>query len=338
MYRQFYNLERNPFEITPDPTFYCPTPLHNEALAGLRYGIEQRKGFVVTTGEVGTGKTLLIQCLMRWLDKSHIAFSHVFNSRLTVVEFLQYISADLGLASANKNKSELLVQLNQFLIDRYRKGSTTVLIVDEGQLLEWDVLEEIRLLTNLETVRQKLLQIILIGQPELEDKLESTNLRQLKQRIAFRCRLEPLTEGELRAYVYRRLGVAGASSHACEYLFPIATLNRIFPYSLGIPRLVNTICDSALITGYARQLLSITPEIIDEVALDARLETSRPISPRKALEPHWERSGTTSSGEPLDRDELLRGLFEMMQLPDIGDNSREPSGSAELAKKEGAGA
>src|SRR5215472_6052644 len=167
MYRQFYRLNRNPFEISPDPRFYCPTPLHNEALASLLYGIKQRKGFVVTTGEVGTGKTLLVQCVMQWLNKSQIAFSHVFNPRFSAIEFLQYFSSDLGLPAANKNKSELLIQLNQYLIGRYRNGSTTVLIVDEGQLLEWEVLEEIRLLTNLETVRQKLLQIILIGQPEL---------------------------------------------------------------------------------------------------------------------------------------------------------------------------
>src|SRR5260370_12198846 len=185
MYKQFYGLTRSPFEISPDPKFYCPTPLHNEALASLLYGIKKRRGFVVTTGEVGTGKTLLIQCLMQWLNNSQIAFSHVFNPRLTVIEFLQYFSSDLGLPADAKNKSALLVQLNQYLIGRYRKGSTTVLIVDEGQLLDWEVLEEIRLLTNLETGQQKLLQIILVGQPELEDKLDSSNLRQLNKRIAF---------------------------------------------------------------------------------------------------------------------------------------------------------
>lgn len=320
MYRQFYGLTRSPFEISPDPKFYCPTQLHNEALASLLYGIRKRKGFVVATGEVGTGKTLLIQCVMQWLNKSQIAFSHIFNPRLSVIEFLQYFSADLGLPSANKNKSELLIQLNQYLIGRYRRGSTTVLIVDEGQLLDWEVLEEIRLLTNLETFQQKLLQIILIGQPELEDKLDSSNLRQLKQRIAFRCRLEPLSQEEVRKYVNRRLEVAGARSHATE-LFPEVTLARILRYSKGIPRLVNTICESALITGYARQLRSITPEIVDQVAKDSCLEqTAQP----------------TRLPKPLDRDAVLKGLFEMIHLLETEGGSEEQPQSPRLVKSAGA--
>jgi general secretion pathway protein A len=299
MYRQFYGLTRNPFELSPDPKFYCPTPLHNEALASLLYGIKKRKGFVVATGEVGTGKTLLIQCVMQWLNSSQIAFSHIFNPRLTVVEFFQFFSADLGLPSADKGKGELLLQLNQYLIGRYRKGSTTVLIVDEGQLLDWEVLEEIRLLTNLETVQQKLLQIILIGQPELEEKLDSYNLRQLKQRIAFRCRLEPLSQEDLRKYIARRLEVAGAKGPA-EALFPEATQTRILAYSKGIPRLVNTLCESALITGYACQIGEITPEIIDQVAKDSCLEqTTHPGAPQES-----------------NRDVLLRQLFEMINLQD----------------------
>jgi general secretion pathway protein A len=323
MYRQFYGLARNPFEISPDPKFYCPTPLHNEALASLMYGIKKRKGFVVTTGEVGTGKTLLIQCVMQWLNRSQIAFSHIFNPRLTPIEFLQYFSADLGLPSTNKNKGELLLQLNQYLTGRYRKGSTTVLIVDEGQLLDWEVLEEIRLLTNLETIQQKLLQIILIGQPELEEKLDSYNLRQLKQRIAFRCRLEPLPQEELRKYVARRLEVAGAKGPA-DALFPEATLARILGYSKGIPRLVNTLCESALITGYARQFRSITPEIVDLVAKDCCLEcTAEPAVAQKGM----------------DGDELLKQLFEMIhrleaEKTDGGGNKQPPS--LTLVQKDGA--
>jgi general secretion pathway protein A len=319
MYKQFYGLTRSPFEISPDPKFYCPTPLHNEALASLLYGIKKRRGFVVTTGEVGTGKTLLLQCLMQWLNNSQIAFSHVFNPRLTVIEFLQYFCSDLGLPADDKNKSALLVQLNQYLIDRYRKGSTTVLIVDEGQLLDWEVLEEIRLLTNLETGQQKLLQIILVGQPELEDKLDSPNLRQLKQRIAFRCRLEPLSQEDLKKYVYRRLEVAGAHSRATE-LFPEAALARILRYSKGIPRLINTICESSLINGYARQIRSITPEIVDQVAKDSRLEqTAQPTIVRKAL----------------DRDAVLKGLFEMIQLLRIEDGAKDQFQSPRLVEKGG---
>lgn len=316
MYNQFYSLTRNPFEISPDPKFFCPTPLHNEALAGLIYGIKKRKGFVVATGEVGTGKTLLVQCAIQWLNKGQIAFSHIFNPRLSVIEFLQYFSAELGLPYASKNKAELLLQLNQYLVGRYRKGSTTVLIVDEGQLLDWDVLEEIRLLTNLETLQQKLLQIILIGQPELEEKLDSVNLRQLKQRIAFRCHLDPLSEEQMTKYIHHRLEVAGPRSQATQ-LFPQLTLARIFRYSKGIPRLVNTICESALITGYARQIRSISPEIIDEVATDSRLErTAQADPPRRAV----------------DRDAALRKLFEIIQLPEVEHAVEERPTSPRLVK------
>jgi general secretion pathway protein A len=319
VYKQFYSLTRSPFEISPDPRFYYPTPLHNEALANLLYGIKKRKGFVVTTGEVGTGKTLLLQCLMQWLSRNQIAFSHIFNPRLTVIEFFQYFCADLGLPCEGKNKSELLIQLNQYLIGRYRRGSTTVLIVDEGQLLEWEVLEEIRLLTNLETVQQKLLQIILVGQPELEDKLDSSNLRQLKQRISFRCRLEPLSREELKKYIDRRLEVAGARPGS-PALFPEATVDQVLRYSKGIPRLVNTICESALITGYARQVRSITPEIIDQVAIDSRLEeVAQPTLVRKALDP----------------EAVLKGLFEMIQRFSVENGNKDDSQSPRLVKKGG---
>jgi general secretion pathway protein A len=273
MYKTFYGLKWNPFEISPDPKFYYATPLHNEALASLIYGVRKRKGFVVTTGEVGTGKSLLIRCLLQWLTKNQISFSHIFNTRLSALEFLQYFGADLGLPVVN-NKAELLIQLNQYLIGQYRRGSTTVLVVDEGQLLDWEVLEEIRLLTNLETVQQKLLQIILVGQPELEQKLESPELRQLKQRITFRCRLKALSEQQTRAYISHRLEIAGANSRAGK-LLPEATLGAIAHYSRGIPRLINTICENALIEGYARQIQQITPEMIHQIAADSRLESTQ---------------------------------------------------------------
>lgn len=273
MYKQFYGLKRNPFEISPDPKFYYATPLHNEALASLIYGVQQRKGFVVTTGEVGTGKSLLVRCLLQWLTKNQISFSNIFNTRLSAIEFLQYFLADLGLPLGN-NKAELLIHLNQYLIGQYRRGSTTVLVVDEGQLLTWEVLEEIRLLTNLETVQQKLLQIILVGQPELEQKLDSPALRQLKQRITFRCRLKPLSEQETRAYISHRLKIAGANSHAGR-VFSEPTLAAIAQHARGIPRLINTICENALIEGYARQVHAITPEMIHQIAADSRLETTQ---------------------------------------------------------------
>jgi general secretion pathway protein A len=270
MYKKFYGFKRNPFEISPDPKFYFATAMHNEALASLVYGVKKRKGFVVTTGEVGTGKTLLVRCFLQWLTKSQVPFSHVFNTRLSPLEFMQYFMADLGLPITN-NKAELLIGLNQYLITQYRKGSTTVLAVDEGQLLEPDVLEEIRLLTNLETVEQKLLQIILVGQPELEQKLDSPSLRQLKQRISFRCRLEPLSHEQIRDYIMHRLEIAGGGGIA-DKLFPEQALRAIAHYSRGTPRLINTLCENALIEGFARQARVITAEMVSQIAADSRFE------------------------------------------------------------------
>jgi len=190
MYKAFYSLKRNPFEITPDPSFLFPTKRHNEALAALYYGVRRRKGFVVLTGEVGTGKTLLLRCLLQLFKQSNdVAYAYVFNGLLSPTEFLQYITADLGLPAASQNKSELLLQLANYLIARSQKKLTTVLVVDEAHHLSADILEEIRLLTNLETTHEKLLQILLVGQPELNDKLDSVELRQLKQRVALRSQL-----------------------------------------------------------------------------------------------------------------------------------------------------
>ena len=274
MYKEFYGFKRNPFEITPDPMFYFATPLHNEALASLVYGVKERRGFVVTTGEVGTGKSLLVHCFLQWLTRMSIPFSHIFNTRLSTLEFLQYFISDLGIPTL-QNKAGILIRLNQYLIQQYRRGSTTVLVVDEGQLLDWEVLEEIRLLTNLETVDQKLLQIILVGQPELEHKMDSPALRQLKQRIALRCRLNALSREQTRAYIEHRLRIAGANFHDAQP-FPESTITAIAEYSRGIPRLINTLCETALIEGYARQSRVITVEMIAQIAADSRLESVQP--------------------------------------------------------------
>src|ERR1700691_3537347 len=215
MYKAFYNLKRNPFEITPDPSFLFPTKRHNEALAALYYGVRRHKGFVVLTGEVGTGKTLLLRCLLQLLQESEdISYAYLFNSRLCATEFLQYIVSDFGLSASGKNKGELLLDLSRFLVSRGSRKLTTVLILDEAHHLSADILEEVRLLTNLETAEDKLLQVVLVCQPELEEKLDSVGLRQLKQRIALRARLEPLNWDETKGYIERRLQVAATDLQA----------------------------------------------------------------------------------------------------------------------------
>jgi general secretion pathway protein A len=271
VYKTFFGFSREPFEISPDPYFFYATPSHNEALACISYGVRSRKGFVVMTGEVGTGKTLLVRCLLDLLTQNHVAFAHVFNPSLSPAHFLEFVVGEFGLDSSNQSKAGLLRQFDQYLIGRYQRGLITTLVVDEAQHLTWELLEEIRLLTNLETAQQKLLQIVLVGQAELEDKLDSPALRQLKQRIALRCRLYPLRATESAQYIQRRLERAGAGARR-HIIFPPDTVAAIHRHSRGIPRLINILADNGLISAYARQSASVTPDIIDQVATEFRLQ------------------------------------------------------------------
>ncbi|HLJ41027.1 MAG TPA: AAA family ATPase [Candidatus Acidoferrales bacterium] len=299
MYRKFYGLTRNPFEISPDPYFFYPTSRHNEALANLNYGVQRRKGFVVVTGEVGTGKTLLVRCLLDSLNRNQIAFAYVFNPRLSVPDFLRYMLTDLRLPTTGRTKSEMLAHLNNYLIARFRRGTTAALVVDEAQLLSWELLEEVRLLTNLETSQQKLLQIVLVGQPELDRKLDSPHLRQLKQRIGLRCRLEPLGAEELRGYIHRRLELGGANSHGSS-IFTEEGIAAIHQFSHGIPRLINTLCENSLVAGYVKQVKQITAEIVQEVASDFRMDV--PCS-----------TSAPESEDAESRKKALKALFRMIE-------------------------
>jgi general secretion pathway protein A len=287
MYKSFYNLQRNPFEITPDPSFLFPTTRHNEALASLYYGVTSHRGFVVLTGEVGTGKTLILRSLLGLLQRRDVAFALIFNPTLSPLEFVRYIAGDFGLPVAGKAKDELIHVLNSFLLQRHQKGLTTILVVDEAHHLSHEILEEIRLLTNLETSQQKLLQIVLAGQPELDLKLDSHDLRQLKQRIALRCHLDPLTSHETKEYINRRLKIAGAVG--ANQIFSMPAVEAVFRHSRGIPRLINTICENALLAGYAKHASTVTSEIIDNVARDLRLgvtvvDAKSPVAPKLSVE------------------------------------------------------
>jgi type II secretory pathway predicted ATPase ExeA len=235
---------------------------------------------------VGTGKTLMLRSLLGLLQRRDVAFALIFNPTLSPLEFMRYIARDFGLQVGDKAKDELIHVLNGFLLQRHQKGLTTILVVDEAHHLSNELLEEIRLLTNLETSQQKLLQIVLAGQPELDLKLDSHDLRQLKQRIALRCHLNPLTLNETMEYMARRLKIAGAPG--ANEIFSRPAVEEVFRQSRGIPRLVNTICENALLAGYAKHASTITSEIVESVARDLRLGVtlvdSRSDAPRPSVE------------------------------------------------------
>src|SRR5580693_7305635 len=211
MYKSFFGLKDNPFNVNPDPRYLFLTKEIEEALSGLMYGVQNRKGFITLIGEVGTGKTTLINRLVEWLHQRRVRTAFLFNSRMNTSQLFDFILAEFGIPCESRTKSQQLMSLNQWLLDRYRAGETTVLIVDEAQNLTYPVLEEIRLLTNLETSTEKLLQIVLSGQPELEEKLKLPQLRQLRQRIMLRCKTMPLSKDQTSDYIVERLRIAGAS-------------------------------------------------------------------------------------------------------------------------------
>jgi general secretion pathway protein A len=272
MYRRFYNLSRYPFELSPDPYFFYASPGHKEVLLNLIYGIQRRKGFIAVSGEVGTGKTLLIHCLSELLRRLEVPFACVKNPHLSSAEFIQSVLEQFKLPFRGASKGDGIAGLGKLLMDQYRRGQTCVLIVDEAQLLSWKMLEEIRLLGNLETAQQKLLQIILVGQPELDTKIDSPSCLQLKQRITLRCHLAPLSEEETRKCIVNRLELAGANSSA-QSIFSPEAIAAIYRYSRGIPRVVNAIAENALLVGYSCEARCIGVDLIEEVSSTLHLSS-----------------------------------------------------------------
>jgi general secretion pathway protein A len=246
MYEAFFGFERPPFENVPDTSFFFPSSTHTEALAQLTYAVEARKGFAVLTGEVGSGKTTLTRALFRKLDGKTVT-AVITNSRLTGVQLLYAVAREFGIEDVKPNRVDLLDRINQFLADRLAENRNVVLLVDEAQDLPLSTLEEIRLISNLETDNAKLIQIILVGQPELRDSVDHPGLRQLRQRIAFRFHLGPLDEAQTSEYVLHRLRIAGPLNTA---KFTDRALKSIYAYSGGIPRLVNLACDKSLLVAY----------------------------------------------------------------------------------------
>ena len=308
MYKKFFGLRENPFNVNPDPRFLFSTRHTEEAFAVLTYGIQARKGFITLTGEVGTGKTTLLNKLLDWLHEQSLATAFVFNSRLNVTQFLDFMMADFGITCDTRLKSQVLIRLNQWLLERYRAGETAVLIVDEAQNLSQQVLEEIRLLTNLETATEKLLQIVLSGQPELEQKLNQPGLRQLRQRITLRCRTYALTMEETAGYIQERLQIAGADGLS---IFSAEAIEAVHRYARGIPRVVNLLCEHALISAFVDQKRPVQVGTIDEVAREFDLHRIDPIAQPV------EQAG--ASGENASLMEALQNLATLV------DRLRRPS-------------
>lgn len=246
MYLEFFKLKENPFNITPDPRYLFFSKQHREAYDHVMYGIRERKGFIQLSGEVGSGKTTLCRAVLAELGQS-VQTALILNPCLTEAQLMRAILHDFGLVSARKDMLQLIETLNAFLLERMATGANVALLIDEAQNLSPRLMEQVRLLSNLETPRQKLIQIVLIGQPELDEKLSHVSLRQLRQRITVRFHLGPLAEEEVGAYVAHRLNTAGADGRV---VFDARALHHVFRYSGGVPRLINAVCDNALLAGY----------------------------------------------------------------------------------------
>jgi general secretion pathway protein A len=264
MYKNFFGLRESPFNVNPDPRYLYLTRHIQEALACLMYGIQTRKGFVLLTGEVGTGKTTVLNKLLDWARQERIATAFMFNPRLSEAEFFDFMLADFGIPTESALKSRTLMKLNQWLLDQHKSGNRAVLIVDEAQNLSADMLEEIRLLTNLETSTEKLLQIVLAGQPELEDKLNDQGLRQLRQRITLWAKTRPLTLLETDGYIKERLRIAGAG----EEIFNAGAIEVVHHHARGIPRIINLLCEHALISAFVEHSKTVSEKVVEEVARD----------------------------------------------------------------------
>jgi len=307
MYKKFFGLKENPFNVNPDPRYLFLTPHTQEALACLTYGIETRKGFILMTGEVGTGKTTLINKLLEWLHKERVFTAFVFNPRLSVSQFFDFMMADFGIACESHQKGQMLLKLNQWLLDRYRAGERAVLVVDEAQNFSPQMLEEIRLLTNLETSTEKLLQIVLAGQPELEQKLNQPELRQLRQRITLRAKTRQLTLEETHGYIEERLRIAGAENPG---IFSPEAVETVHRYARGIPRVTNLLCEHALVSSFADQKNPVPAEIVEEVARDFDLHIVDPLAqvPPPATAPGVPSAAGSNGHQPPVIESLLQAI------------------------------
>jgi len=281
MYKHFFELRENPFNVNPDPRYLYLTPQTQEALDQLKYGIQSRKGLMLLTGEVGTGKTTLINQLLVWLRERQTPAAFISNSQLEISHLFDFMLADFGVSFDARSKHNAPIRLSQWLFQHYRARKTAVVIVDEAQGLPADVLEQVRLLLNLETASEKLLQVVLVGQPELEGRLCQPELRQIKQRVALRCKTSVLTLEETHDYIRARLHIAGAKDESS--IFCADAINAVHLHSRGIPRVINLLCEHALISAFVDQTRVVSASFIEEVACEFQFEAVKPLIPMRTF-------------------------------------------------------
>jgi general secretion pathway protein A len=320
MYEKYFGFKTLPFRITPDPRFLYENPSCREAMASLCYGIEGRKGFIVITGEPGTGKTRLVKDFMQ---RASVVIRTAFipTPKLTASELLRFVLNDLGVVTTTQDRGVLTLQLKDYLIEQFEKRHIVALLVDEAQQLSNELLEELRLLSNLETNEDKLIQIVLLGQPELETRLDQPDLRQLKQRVALHCSLAPLKDDEVYLYMLARLKTAGFEERT---LFEPKAVEKITLYSKGIPRLINVICDNALITCYANSKKIVSADFVEEVARDLKL-VDGPPKKQSSVADQGETEGKRRIIDQTRQSTLLQApLAEFPESSDMTRLRREP--------------
>jgi general secretion pathway protein A len=295
----FFGLRENPFHVSPDPRFFCSTRAHDSALENLKMGVETRQGFIVLTGEAGTGKTILLHHFLNWLQRRRQSSCYIFQSQLKTIELFESILQDFGVPSNSRRKGDLLAALRQWLVQRHALGDSPVLVIDEAQGISIRTLDRLRMLLNMETPEGKLLQIVLAGQPEFEERLRRPELQQLHQRIVFRCVLSAFSMKETAEYVKARLTIGGATDAG---LFPDESLEAIHVYTEGIPRVVNLLCEHAMLRAFAEKQNVIMPDAIRRVAATFELGPQPASQSRQQESSRFGRTaspGTNESSAPV---------------------------------------
>ena len=309
MYEKFFNLSSKPFDLVPNPYFLYPSSTHIKAMVHMEYAVRERAGFILLTGEVGSGKTTLVKDLIKKLDRK-VVFAKVFNTRVTSEQLIAMINDDFGIPAKDGDKAHLLRDLHEFLIEQYAEGHQAILIIDEAQNLDAGTLEELRLLSNLETDSAKLLQIVLVGQPELRGILAHPSLRQLRQRISIHFHLVPLDRAETEAYIFHRLEMAGNRNAVS---FSAGALDRVYHYSSGIPRLINLLCDFLLLSLFAEEKREVDAELVRDISGELEIREPRMVREVPGCDDHLAGQGPQYLQELALMVKTMRGNLDVLQ-------------------------